>query len=92
MLKASYGRAIAIGLLVAGTLAGCTGGAQKANLREELDDITKQMDDYKELPKIKEDLATCRESDKKLREDSTAEIQRLQKEHEDLKVQAAKKP
>lgn len=92
MRNVSYGRVIAIGLLVAGTLAGCTGGAQVANLKEQLDDVSKQMEDFKELPQIKETLATCRAMDKKLRDDSAVEIARLQKENVDLKAQAAKKP
>ncbi|MGH8010159.1 MAG: hypothetical protein ACREQ3_24460, partial [Candidatus Binatia bacterium] len=67
----------------------CTGGAKKADLREQLKVLNKEMDDYKELPKIKEDLATCREADGKAREAAAIEIARLEKENAELRTQLA---
>lgn len=90
-MKVSYGRVMAVTLLLAGTLAGCTGGARKADLQEQLENINKEMDDFAELPKIKEDLAACREADRKAREESGTEIERLMKENSELRAQIAPK-
>lgn len=90
-MKASYGRIMAVTLLLAGAVAGCTGGAKKADLQEQLEVLTNEMDDFKELSKIKEDLATCREADGKAREIAGVEIERINKENAELRAQLAPK-
>jgi len=90
-MKVSYGRVMAVTLLLAGSLAGCTGGARKADLQEQLEVINKEMGDFAGLPKIKEDLAACREADRKAREDAGTEIERLMKENAELRTQVTPK-
>lgn len=89
-MNVSYGRVIAVTLLLTGTLAGCTGGAKKADLQEQLEVLSNEMDDFKELSKIKEDLATCREADGKARETAGVEIERINKENAELRAQLAR--
>jgi hypothetical protein len=87
MMKAPYWQGMIAVVVLAGFLGGCGARAEGERLQGQLADAAKELEEYKtKLPPVQEELAECLEADRKLREEASATIDRLNKENAELEA------